>query len=670
MEFKNTSPDNTNPLGRFDLIWLLLIVGIAASTRFFGLSLLGPFIDEAGHISLATNYDYYPLYQRAGDGVKVLGFILFYPTAQLFQDPLYATRFMVASSGILTTLGLILTAQQLGGRAAGILAGLFWATLPLVTFHDRLALHDPLISLFLVWALFFLLKAIKSNDWPTSFISGLLVGLTIIIKISALSGLFFLFLMLTTAVNRSNLRSYLKVLTAFIVGFTLPCLFLFLALIPYLDQIGVRSLQYTATFFSGGNPLENVSRWQVFLVNLGKISNWYTRYNSIFFGLYSIGVMLLALARPNKLKLALLFAILFAFFAHTLYFRIWFSRYLLPSLIPMVLLAALVTTEWFKQVILMWPQKSSMINRLIILLPAFLMTILLALSVPTWISTNLALPTDPFKADIPADDQFQYFYGWPSGDGTKEAATFLNRFARNSPAKTVVFTEGFGSHSLWSVPVLIKNNPQLEFRSIHIGSRQDFLPVLAAATRQPTLIFFKPPPEIFSLISPPPSLIFDYKRSHAEGGFQIYELGSSSYLKLSPSQPGPSLDKSPAIITDIFNPNGLEEHEGQKFIGMDQDYTGLTIKSGRAGILQLGGKFSLGPSLSNEATRKVSLKTSNGYNKLLIFKAGYTTFDVPIDAGINEIMFIPLDIPTITTQPNDTRSLLLGVQGLHIANFR
>lgn len=509
------------------LIWLLAIVSIAGSVRLFNLDLLGPFIDEGGHLHLATHYDYFPLFERAGQGGKVLGFILFFPTARWAQNPLHATRLLVATIGVITTIAIFLTTRRICGLKPAILAGLMWALLPYITFHDRLALHDPLISCFIIWAIFFLIGALEDdNDRLKSFISGFLVSLATITKFSAIISLIWLLLISLVYIDFKNLRKYLPLLITFVIGIVLPLSIILFILLPHINQL----IQYTDHFVSLSSATQ--SRWELVINNMTKTNNWFNQYNSIYFSLFSGLALLLTIWRPSKIKFALLLSFIITLVVYISSFQVWFSRYLVPSLIPMVMWLALVSAEWLTQAIkIIYIQKGQISHQWFNLIPATLILIFLGGAIPAWVSLNLTLQTNPTRAKIPDDDRFQYFNGWPSSNGLTEVVSFLNQLTQNSTRETLVITGGFGRHGLWSIPMMVKDNPHLEFRTL-TGSPEEAHQLLNEAATKRILALLEPPMAtvpigLSSLIASRPVLIFEYKRPQAEGGFQIYELDTS-----------------------------------------------------------------------------------------------------------------------------------------------
>lgn len=514
--------------------WLVVILVIAVCIRVLNINQFPPFIDEVGHIDLAKHYDYYPLYQRVAQGFKIFGHVLIYPTAQWGPFSLTATRLLVALSGCITTLGIFLITQDLGGRVPALLAGLMWAAMPMITFHDRLALFDPLVSFLMVWAILLLISSMKRRNWIPSLMAGFLLGLAIITKIYAVVGVFWFLSIGFIYFDIKTKSGYLKIFVPVMIGVIVPVVTVLASVIPDFDSFLQSTIVDVSQFVGTSGDLE--SRLILLMNNSTELIGWFTAYNSAYFTAFSLVIVISVAVRPSRIKIGLLLAFLFSLLASVLVYRVFFSRYLPPILIPFVVLAGIVTADWFelfslglhRRIHSMWVGAAGSI----------LVSVLLVSSIPTWISTDLALLTNPLEAKIPPVDQVQYLNGWPSGNGVADTVLFLNETAKVSSRKIVVFTAGFGTHGFWSFPMLMGGNPNIDFRrvgSYGISSRQDLVEMANSALTQRALILLEPPiyvlrPDLYNLISPQPSFLFEFRRPRSDGGFQLYELDSNTII--------------------------------------------------------------------------------------------------------------------------------------------
>jgi len=93
-------------------LFLLIVIIAAASLRLFGLDTLEPFIDEGLHLNWSMSGQFLIDLKH---GFKVLGYIIFYPTATWADNALWATRLLVAVLGVGSAIGVFMAANALAG---------------------------------------------------------------------------------------------------------------------------------------------------------------------------------------------------------------------------------------------------------------------------------------------------------------------------------------------------------------------------------------------------------------------------------------------------------------------------------------------------------------------------------------------------------------------------
>lgn len=525
---KITNLSNRNSDHFITLACFFIIISLASIVRFPRLEMLGPFIDEINHIYFL---ELHSLVERTILGGKVFGSLLFHYTTRLTNEPLYYSRFFLAFLGVMSSVGMFLCAKKLSGLLAGVFAGIIWSLLPYVVFHDRLALFDPMVSCFTIWAIFFQVEAIKKKHWVKALISGLLLGLAILTKTTALLNVLWLILISIALIEHRYLRSYSTIALAFFVGLAIPLILLAVIIGPYLTSF----LEYTDRF-TNASP-DSLNRRGLIFVNLDKLYQWLKGYNSTYFILLLLLNFILILIRPSKITVALTLSFLISLTIHIYSLEIWFSRYFLPSLIPLILLLAIVSSDWLSQVRKNWLQADNHYSKWLHLLFVGLICILMIIAISGWLEKNLTIQSQPDQIQIPADDLYQYVTGWPSGSGLVEVATFLEELSTNADHKILVITGGFGRHGYWSIPMLMMSTPNIEFSPLRTGSKEELRQFAFEASNRRTFILLEPPVHELSikaapLISPFLRLSFEYERPHAEGGFQIYEVDHSAYKSI------------------------------------------------------------------------------------------------------------------------------------------
>src|SRR5262249_48919389 len=164
-------------------------------------------------------------------------------------------------------------------------------------------------------------------------VSGILLGLAILTKANAAIAIIWLVLITGAVIDYRNLRSYASVCGAFIGGVAIPASAIFLVLAK-------NGLASPGTFFlnmQSAGPAESTT-W----LNVRTLVGWFADYNSVPFTVFAAVTLLGSWAKPTRIKGALFFSFLISLISHAALFKTWFPRYFLPSLLPLVALAAIV----------------------------------------------------------------------------------------------------------------------------------------------------------------------------------------------------------------------------------------------------------------------------------------------------------------------------------------
>jgi hypothetical protein len=147
-----------------------------------------------------------------------------------------------------------------------------------------------------------------------------------------------------------------------------------------------------------------------------------------------------------------------------------------------------------------------------------------------------------------------------------------------------------------------------------------------------------------------------------------YSNGDPRLLMLGVQRLQLAMSQTAVVIGAIDNPNGLERLGDQPFFWVGQADTKISVLASEAGTLQMNATFSLGPSAPDRPTRRVLVATDHGSQQTVILANGLQSISIPVEAGINTITLRGLDQPAAAKPSSgDTRTLLLGVQGLQVA---
>ncbi len=138
-------PDRPPPRSFWLLVVLILLLG--AGLRFASAARTPMTADEATHLSWAhqiiQGHPFTGLHENKWLYSAVLA--AFQPTG---PEGLWLARVLSALFGVTTTAACIALGRALDGRAAGLISGLVYATLPLAVFHERQALTEPQMAAF------------------------------------------------------------------------------------------------------------------------------------------------------------------------------------------------------------------------------------------------------------------------------------------------------------------------------------------------------------------------------------------------------------------------------------------------------------------------------------------------------------------------------------------
>src|SRR5262249_27591935 len=166
------------------------LLALYLASRLAALTSLPIFFDETGHIRWAIWISQGQKIDKPwqyGKGLPIFANALVFPWAR--GHYLWASRGMTVAFGAGTLLGAVLLGRRLGGRPAGLLAGLVYVACPYALFYDRLALTDPALGTFAVLLAAFSLDLAEKWRMRDAVATGLALALGIFSK--ALGALLF-----------------------------------------------------------------------------------------------------------------------------------------------------------------------------------------------------------------------------------------------------------------------------------------------------------------------------------------------------------------------------------------------------------------------------------------------------------------------------------------------
>jgi 4-amino-4-deoxy-L-arabinose transferase-like glycosyltransferase len=500
---------------RWDSSWLALILAFAFAFRFAQLDGLAPFIDESADVVLSLDYQSWDVWSRLLHG-KLLGYLWFKPILLLAWDPLYAARLFAALAGMASvalTYGLLLT---LASRRAALVGAAFLAFLPIVVFHDRLALFDGLMVAAVTAGV--LLYVRGGTDRPLTLLTaGFLFGVALFTKAYASLAILLWFPIL----RRQSVRHSRAVLLAGL-GLLVCVLITGLFLAVQLKE-GERNLQAALSVPSRflAPDLSAGQRAGLALRQLGEVFDYLRGYNGWAF----FPVVLLAGFLPGsrwKLRLELLATWLLSCLILAAAFQFFFSRYLLLTLPVLALLVALVVDDCMATV----RTTSRRIKNNWLPLTALL---LLALCGLDFVYRDTLIAAQVFSRVLPARDAYQYLWGGPSGFGLREVADKLREVDLTDDRKVICVTRGMGTgtHGAATLPLLLRHAP-IRFVHVWLKSNADIQLVRDLPKHSRVVVFVDDPQflnrQVLAQLNAQPRLLFEIRGTTGRPDYRLFEL--------------------------------------------------------------------------------------------------------------------------------------------------
>ncbi len=404
---------------RKEIIVLAFLAALYLILRLPNLTLQPVFADEAIYIRWAQVMRSEPTlrFLPLSDGKTPLFMWSMIPLFKIFEDPLFAGRFLSLTSGFATLLGVFALTWKAFNSKAAFWAALLYAIVPYTVFFDRMALVDSMLSALTVWALFFAILLAKKVRLDLAFILGFILGGAWLTKTPAVLNLL---LLPTTILAFKRVKKD---------RFTLLKLFLFWAVAILIALAAYNALRLGPNFhlLSSRNadyvfsPLELIGRpLDPFIPHLRDIADWFPKlltWPVIGFMVYGIWFMV---KTKNKLGWVILLWGLIPLLLNMAFLRTFTARYLLSS-IPLFLILGGYGIGKISNGILT------------------LILVILVMLMP--LKFDYELLTNPPPESLPREERQGYFEQWTAGYGFKEIARFL--IEQKAKGSVVVGTEGF-----------------------------------------------------------------------------------------------------------------------------------------------------------------------------------------------------------------------------------
>ena len=406
---------------KWTILLLMAIVGTAFFLRFFNLTLLPVFADEAIYIRWSqimaneATLRFLPL----SDGKQPLYMWILMFFVERFSDPLFIGRLLSVVCGIGTLFGIFAVSYILfENKKVSLVAAFLYAISPFSVFFDRLALVDSMLNLFGVWSVFLSILTVKTKRLDLAMIMGVALGFMLLTKSPAI---FFILLIPFTWFMAQKKSDIFKLLPLYGVSLIIAYgMYGILHLGPNYHLIALRNLDYVYPYShiltDPLNPLKG---------HMGGIINYFILLAPLsLVPLFMMGI--LTNLKKNLMTILPIMALAFGpLIVIAEYSKVVTARYILFTIPFFIILAAaafISKSKWIK----------------------YLSTALLILFIIQSALFDFKLLTKIEEAPLPPGDKSGYLEEWTAGQGIKEISEFIkNEHLKNPNQKIVIGTEGY-----------------------------------------------------------------------------------------------------------------------------------------------------------------------------------------------------------------------------------
>ncbi len=412
---------------RFEFLILFIITLIFFGLRLPNLTLQPIFADEAIYIRWAQVMRAEPTlrFVSVSDGKTPLFMWILIPFFKIFNDPLFAGRFLSILSGYATLLGVTFLGFKYFSKRTALLGAFLVAIIPFTVFFDRMALVDSMLSAFTIWSLIAALLLIEYQRIDLAMVLGYFYGGGMLTKTPGSLNIFVLpaTLALFNWSSHKRPERFLKIFGLWLIALVIAFgLYNILRLGPQFEALSSRNQDYV---FSPTKLL--TSPLDPFIPHVRDISSWIVDFFSIPAFLLLIYGILLVLKKKSRAGIAILLWSFGPLFVEMALLKTFTARYILFTIPPMLLISAYAIDHLFSQF------KNPLFKGLIILI---------VLIWPVYFNFNLLFSLE--NTPLPANERRGYLEDWTAGYGLQDIAKFLMDKAQNG--LVVVGTEGsFGT---------------------------------------------------------------------------------------------------------------------------------------------------------------------------------------------------------------------------------
>lgn len=412
--------------------------------RFINITKIPIFGDEALYLYLAEKILDNPSTVLDSIPYDVLPVFIWFQSAVLLffgwtADPLTIGRFSTTVIDLVTALLIFLIGAKLRDRYFGLLVTFTYLSLPLTFFHSRFALMDSLTNFFILFALWYGIKAILSNSVQKQinlsyiFTQATLIVFAFFCKPNSVVSYPAVFIILSALSVKKDQKWHLKYSLANIIfSFILGAILIFLLFQPVYHRFGEHYV----------NDSSNLGAFFFHMkTNIWKSIWWIKSYITLPLLLFIPVATVYTLLKKSFLALLMLSWFVIVFILTNAFGNNYYPRHLFPLAPPVSFMLGYLFYSFCR-------------SRIIIAIT------LLILFTPTWFTISKII-LNPQQAPIALEDTQQFFDDWSSGVGIKEVAQQLKKlssdkkisvFVEDIPSQTWVLTKLYDSGNSLIIP--------------------------------------------------------------------------------------------------------------------------------------------------------------------------------------------------------------------------
>ena len=514
LQFRSTHPrpPDPAPADRTARLALAALAVIFLLSRLVALTAMPVFVDESIHVAWARGAVGHPLLGEFSVG-KWLPVELMRGALLLPLSPLAAARLAAVVAGLAAMLGCAAIGRALFSTRAGLLAAIGYAALPFTLLYDRMALADVYVLAFGTWSAWFALRLRTPRRAADGAAFSLLLSACTLSKPTGAVFAAVPLLVAALLLPRGARWPYLRALS--------PSLLTAALLAGVLVAGG-----YGADLLRGQSTPAGLRAGAEIAANLHLMLEWLTPLLTPAVIAAAAAGALLGV-RPGGAGERFLAALLLVLLVPwVLAAQVWYPRYLLPAVAPIVCLAARAIEAAADALLALVARRAPAARRWLAW-PAAL-ALALAVAAPS-LSRDRILLAHPERADLPLIEVLQYVEGAGAGYGLPELAAFLEAEARRRPI-AVAQPEAI-SAARFGVALYLSSPPPFTIETVDRDVQPG--PRLAALTAVRPLLLISDRP---SIDDPEPLLdahrgsatrVWSHLRPGGRSGIEVWELGAA-----------------------------------------------------------------------------------------------------------------------------------------------